>query len=445
MIHGKTKIELYNPNTKVKEIVRSENTFQGQNIASYMKTQGIAGYQSILSDSNSGAPKSRPLWQTYVGGIFLFRDSIPANSKFMPSSNLMVGNGSYGVVNADDVPEMGSYNMSESSASVDDGITMVYDFNTAQANGTIGSICLTSETGGYIGYGNASGKNKSSKYYLTRYGNANGYNPITAVNNINACAFNNIYYQFSHNYSTHILTINKTRIPITSGHIFDSMLKTVTIDVSSLHMGNYTSFRPCVYNGKIYLCTVNGANYQANATVYYWEYNPADDTLTEKSIVNTTGVTIVVGRIYVSQGYVILQYNVGNYSPYAWMAAIYDMSTGELYDTVQVGTTTSTSNSSTIGDFGNGMILFDNYGGSLYLYDIASKSLRITNANIYTSNYPYGGPYYDGNMDNLVWWNAYSVYTFNHPLYLATINNLQSPITKDNSHTMKITYTLTEV
>ena len=42
MIHGKTKIELYNPNTKIKQIIREENTFQSSVLASYMRNLGEA-------------------------------------------------------------------------------------------------------------------------------------------------------------------------------------------------------------------------------------------------------------------------------------------------------------------------------------------------------------------------------------------------------------------
>ena len=168
MIHGKTKIELYNPNTKVKEIVRSENTFKGENIAKYLNGHGFSTSTTILNNTMTGAPRNKPFWQTYVGGIFLFRDAIPTNSLFMPSTNKMIGNGSCGIANAEDVPEMGSWNETESSASFNDGITMCYEFNTAQANGTIGSICLTSDTGGYIGYGNTNGKSRNSKYNFDR-------------------------------------------------------------------------------------------------------------------------------------------------------------------------------------------------------------------------------------------------------------------------------------
>ena len=35
-IHGQTKIELYNPNTRIKKVYRDENVFQSAVIAKYM-------------------------------------------------------------------------------------------------------------------------------------------------------------------------------------------------------------------------------------------------------------------------------------------------------------------------------------------------------------------------------------------------------------------------
>ena len=42
MVHGKTKIELYNPNTRIKTVYRDENVFQSAVIAKYMRSLGRA-------------------------------------------------------------------------------------------------------------------------------------------------------------------------------------------------------------------------------------------------------------------------------------------------------------------------------------------------------------------------------------------------------------------
>ena len=141
MIHGKTKIELYNPNTKIKNIIKSENTFQSAVLAKHLNTYGE------FSLPNGGWDYSN-----LVGGLLIFKNTIQVGNRFMPAGNKMVAHGYRGSVTQGEYPLLGTFNSAESSASAS-AITQVYDFATNQGNGQISCICLSSLKGGQIGYG----------------------------------------------------------------------------------------------------------------------------------------------------------------------------------------------------------------------------------------------------------------------------------------------------
>ena len=89
-----------------------------------------------------------PLWQKAMGGVVLFDSTLEENADkyFEPYNVKKVGYASNGASNLTD-PKRGSRNVLESEV-LENGVKMVWDFTTAQANGTIKSVCLTSSKGG---------------------------------------------------------------------------------------------------------------------------------------------------------------------------------------------------------------------------------------------------------------------------------------------------------
>ena len=159
-IHGETEIVLKNVKTGLVERIRSENTFQGQFIAKYLRN--VTGQTLNVSNEQSNDQTLWPLWKNVVGGLFLFRDQIEEGTQYMPAGNVMIGAGIHGFTHSGSPTEWGSFNATESSAGLS-GITQVYDFTTDQANGEIGCVCLTSKQGARIGYG------QNGETYMTRY------------------------------------------------------------------------------------------------------------------------------------------------------------------------------------------------------------------------------------------------------------------------------------
>ena len=171
-IKGKTLIELKDVVTgEVKQYEDSNMVTNALN--NFLDTYGTWG-ASVFNDYDF---RQVPMWRVLLGGLFLFDKAITANvdNTFMPAGVSMVGNGSYNLSNSSEVTEMGSFNSTESGVQDDGSIKFVYDFSTAQANGTIACACLTSSIGGYIGMGNASGKYITNSNYAVNTYQKNSY------------------------------------------------------------------------------------------------------------------------------------------------------------------------------------------------------------------------------------------------------------------------------
>lgn len=170
-IHGHTRIELKDVHTGKRERVESDNivTTGAQDIL-----EPTLLHFSLNKLRKGNLPKDYreykyfSLFNELFGGIFLFDKQIPETARYMPAGTKMIGNGSYELSNSGEVTEFGSYNQTE-SAETKNSFVQVYDYTTAQANGEINSVCLTTAAGGYLGYGNStSHKCLPSDMFLNR-------------------------------------------------------------------------------------------------------------------------------------------------------------------------------------------------------------------------------------------------------------------------------------
>ena len=453
MIHGKTKIELYNPNTHIKQIIREENVFQSSVLANYMRSMG----NYVNTPYNVENFRKNKLWTNLVGGIFLFKNTIDTSGgvvRYMPAGNQMIANGSYGVSNGTldtDPTEMGSYNAQESSAS-ESAITQVYDWSTNQGNGQIGCICLTSQVGGYIGYGNASGKKRSAykAFNDTQYSLVSDYTTGNTHRNFGAVQ-GNYLYEFS-NAVDGVITLIKTNIATTQGSIFGGFQTTKDFDLSEIgnHLGITThTFHPIADDDGIIWCIpIKTQQITSGATGYIYKLDTATDTLTEVSFINPSTNTIWTcydtgRRSSVSHGV------LGAISTTAGVVMI-DLSTGVLFGEFPIISEFGANSIEGTGyDLADGLTLaWDRINASGYNYpnayviDHQTKSYRVINgvgfAPYISHNKALDCMFYQQNL------YANSVYCCKNPLYLATINNLQTAVTKTAAQTMKVTYTLTE-
>lgn len=420
LFHGKTKIELYDVNTKIKKVVEHENTFQSSVIADFLASMGenkrtVASYD----------------WHDIVGGIFLFDTSITAPAKYMPSGVKMIGNGAYNVANNSLPNEMGSYNAVESSVSSSQ-ISMVYDYNTSQANGHIASVCLTSRIGGQIGYGNASGRKSDVNFNTDQIGNLSL--------SYNSCLVNNKLYTFTLSGDT--LTVVKEHRSISQGSVFRGLSSSVTIDLSSTKpTGATLSPNLSVFplnNGKIRIYSSFITSIAPSGNIYYFDYNPSDDSVTLGTLANSSAHTLRGDNVAVTftpDGY-FATYDADRYLQIFNVSTgiqVIDYRTETLMDWTRLGNY----------DFSPSDGLFVSYasknGFMVDLTDYTVKPINITPSADYSvinKRYP--------SHDALMFGTDSAVSLVKNPLYLATINNLGADaVDKNATQTMKVTYTLT--
>lgn len=437
LIHGETDIVLKNVKTGLVERIHSENTFQSSVLAKKISRYGSMNLGSLLSPHQDST-----LWQTLVGGILIFRDAIEVGNEYMPAGNKMIGNGAYNIVNNSSPTELGSFNSSESSASAS-AITQVYDYTTSQANGTIGCVCLTSAVGGGIGYGNASGGALRNRRIID-FVSSNADNAHYS----NEALTKDMYISISVD-SSGIATVSKRNIGIEKVGIFQGFSTSETFDISDSLPSNarsVTGIYDVVDSGIIRVACDSGTVASAG-TCYYLEYNANNDTLTVKSFTNSSSNSIYSGSIRYFQGNYAVACTSGD-------SYVFDISTSTLIGQVPFNNWNNNprQNDNAVDCISKGLFVGKNRNDSnnTIIYDAVADEFKPINLNKKEGNSMVYSSFTLNPEYDLMYFVGGNTPT-NHkpvclnPLYLATINNLQSPITKTAAQTMKVTYTLTEV
>jgi len=144
MLKGHAKLQLFDKSGKMIEEVEHDN----------MITKALDYVIPALIASNK-YPNDYllPLQYNALGGLMLFDNELeedPENIHFPNKNTHLVGYA--GRYTDASNKQRGSFNSSESSESAT-GYTMVWDFNTSQANGTIRSLALTHRRGGECPFG----------------------------------------------------------------------------------------------------------------------------------------------------------------------------------------------------------------------------------------------------------------------------------------------------
>ena len=196
----------------------------------------------------------------------------------------------------------------------------------------------------------------------------------------------------------------------------------------------------------IYLVPAKTQPVSANSTAYFYKYDTTNNTLTEIALVNSSTKTIYMYLAQTRWGEGICGL-IANGLLFAQntdeKTSVFDISNGSYKAELNLGVSTPTSGRNVISSAPNGIVFARDNGGYEYIYDAVTGACRKTNG---SSQASYLGNNvivsYDPINDAMV--NQGGIYLYKNPLYLATINNLQSPVTKTAAQTMKVTYTLTE-
>lgn len=402
------------------------------------------------------------------GGIMCFDSTITANTDmtgvhssplFAPADKNMIANGSveYATSSAS-VTELGSYNSAESVAS--NGFTrrFVYDWDTQEGNGTIACVCLTSKYGGYKGIGNHTSGGKDTTYRINE--------PMQLSPTALESSIATFYC------SKRVAYINKTRNVIGIWDSIDGAAGTAVVkeyDITALSVNPFGSLNSIDGDTKRVVNTINltftavtdniAQIYTGSAYGHYFivfASNPYSDS----NILNV----IKFNTDNTQEQYRILNVNLG-YQQYVWNSFafvsghfIVAKTAGQyaaknfVWD-INLSTNTATELTEAYQDnnaLKGCMVLEDRVYIGNNVITIRSGSAIIERQNGYggfcSPTYGVsGGQFIDDPYSYYGWNDTNTLYIGgNLPReYLATINNLSSPVTKTADKTMKITYTLT--
>lgn len=445
-IKGHTRIELTDVKTGKKKVIEHDNVFQNIVLSSFLRSLGQADNSPFANSTFNGLN----LYRALCGGILLFKDPIDDSNivEYAPAGNQMIANGAFDVTNTGNPLELGSYNSVESSFSYNSA-TFVYDWDTSHGNGNISCVCLTSEIGGYIGYGNASGAASSTLKYWTANQSAAA---VLGTSNINRDIHGNMRYEFNLDRTNKILSVTKTKLALTTASLFAKKSDTIQIPINyTFYTGTWgdTMNVCCGLDGKFRIFIPTGQYGQqvtAGNDIVFIEYNPADDTAVMRTVTNTTGVTLRSrGRTYCDGTYLYIGKDGTNYIEAHPIYAI------RLSDSATMGNWNAAGgNVDGLRSFialGAGYMLVESSStniNGLWIWDVANDTIRLTNGRSAGGTDRYRT---DNSIDANVSTGSSSSghLIYKNPLYLATINNLDNVVVKDATNNMKVIYTLTEI
>ena len=235
------------------------------------------------------------------------------------------------------------------------------------------------------------------------------------------------------------MTIVKFKVPLKNASLLDCIPQTIIKSVADkqyLFMGS--NFLLSAYNKKIYIAPYSS---KSAGNYYVWVLDTETDNLTEEAFnfgVPTRGISVSQGKIFVP-------HNGTN------KFEIFNLD-GTPFDTIESGDGYVQGDYGGydlyVGDFGNHSLIHSrtNYVLHDYLYDSVLKRATITNMKDNAFNRTQGLRMEETSKALIETFYPSDIPTkaFNNPLYLATINNLPSPLVKTIALNMTVEYTLTE-
>lgn len=493
-LHGHTQILLRSVKTGKVERIEHDNMFT-DGIDHALKSFGV--YNSSPLGNYYIRPNS--IWSYLVGGIFLFDKPLSTSpmSKYMPAGSKMTANGSYGVSNSSNPTELGSYNGTESVIS-DGSISFVYDWGTSQGNGEISSVALTTRDGGVIGYGNNSGgtgitrnmdrawsssDDQSGNHQYIAFNPQSGtsswgyhgtaelvgsyiYTPPVRQSNVSP------YYPCVLSGATSV-DITKRHVAVDGLDLWDQFPENGVSSSNGGHTETITfTFNALSYNYFIYptgmgkfVLIPNRTDASQGAQYRMIFLNLETETVDDVTFINPFTQKIQQNHPYggvipIDDTYCIVPLANGN-DMYT-ISSVHKLNyrtgedAGEIANWSGINWRTlnrQTCIYSPLDGSGTFLLPQDNGGSSsgnyyrMMAYDVSQNKVLNTNGR----NIRYGQVFgYSQKLDLMVFgdtgvntnWVQYRG-VFLHPLRLMTINNLDETVTKDQTKTMKVTYTIT--
>lgn len=435
-IKGQTIIELRDAKSG-RLVQRTKDDNMLTKALEYFYAQG-----GLSNPTAFGASGIRTDALTYLlGGVLCLDTALTESDTIVrvPAGVGMTANGAKGVLNTGNPPELGSWNENESGWMQDGSYKTVYDWTTSQGNGTIACVCLTSKFGGHQGIGNKSDTWQANSMAISNY------NAITSVTTGGSQAlgnYQNSYFTIAEanlNDKTEV-TVDEYALPVTAIDVRDTTAgrkkdsHTVALP-NALQNLSGTAWRiKSVFNrGKIaHLLIGHVSNYMFESgslspTIYYTTFDM--DTKTFGAVITLPVEASYVNDFAITDAYAVINNTMIN------LANTVDVS--DISDTIGCLSDGSAFTGSTRGYEGidSKWIYggFNDQGERCFRIDLESKNALYVNGSEYLSNY-------GASANELL--RSHSNYVTRDPRYIASINNLESPVTKDASKTMKVTYVL---
>ncbi len=469
MIRGKTKIELEDVRTGGKEVIEKENmvTDALQHIFTpmgFIKTADTFYGSSFVN-----------YYKTLTGGLLLLDRALPADAGtlFLPRGVKVTGSAAYDAQNTSGQVIRGSYNATESLMDPVNRIAKyVYDFDTAEGNGTVAAVALTHAGGAYTGQGTAEAPVRAAHPYfvnigsgnlrLTGTGNGIGANDRTIYYNTYGAGCRWIFlvdagkdcaWYFTVESATSVV-VRAYRANISTVSLFDMpstgrvLLSEETVTLQTEISQRFFAYNYEEESQKLYIISAGDYDISKNEAFVITEIDIAGGyAVKQYPMTNQTGVEIRLAydrcNSLCYEGYVYL---MSYHSP----RGIYREEIGNPANVQKLETGIEIRESYPM-LAREGRVYYEyasSYSGSVALYIIETDTftLKIPESNLLYNDFDHqyvpvlGVPmtYYLSAGSN----NA--TFAIRND-YLATINNLDTPVLKTAAKTMKVTYTLQEV
>jgi hypothetical protein len=362
---------------------------------------------------------------------------------------------------------MGSYNAIESNIDESNkSITFVYDFATSQANGRISAISLTSlRAGKCMPFGIKHGGESSFADQVSKQWehirSVIARKPYKSLIGSSSKPFlvsfaNDCVYTWGLSDAT-TLVIGKSRLCFSSIGMFGTQYggkveEIATIPLDGLSDPNTYGYNYDRHTDKLYIMCTN--NVSPNSVAKYIEYDVTHQTGVVKTFTNQFYRTLDMGNTYVNKGKLYVHVGGGNWGT----INLSNTSDIRLLDDYMQGSKRGAARQ----PFAMGDYVYCEWGAPidwrfrLYVMDDThiSRAAGLTIEGTDSVYYPSEEEQrYIPCVESDLLFAAVIVPDGTNPrenyyramcMYLATINNLETPVVKTSDKTMKITYTLTE-
>lgn len=475
MLTGRTIIELTDVHTGEAEHLEDHNMITNA-LTKFFEPLGHMKLASNLFNDQS------PYYENVLGGLLMFDGEIEERQDllFAPPDVNLTGCAVYNKQNDTTGKKRGAFNTTESEVNLTDRyVKYVYDFATSQANGTIASICLSHKYGGYTTYGSEDAARLDSinpmisvfenmMHYVNRDYSGGYTGDRSTGNTAGQTKFifaidpsEDLVYYFKIN-SLKSISIVKRRAYLKTLSIFEQPYRNKALveqfTLNDLPGGilntSYFSYNFDNEAKALYIISQPNSNsIAAGAAFHVLKISFGDWAVTEYQMTNQANVPLYLasGSHYYSFVYRGFLYCRSYNSPYN----LYKIELTDPANITKIAFGESTTLLPGYPVFAlNGRIFYECGGNSsdtryrCYVLNTQTNMLERMEAYYMvggTSYIPTYTPFIGDDFYFYVSYNYNSSASFRIPgFYLATINNLSTPVTKTADKTMKVTYIIQE-